>query len=62
MICHEPQWYVVPPQLVASTSAPAPTETAAMPRKSMRGRAPPGMLGMLVFATRITMMASGTLT
>ena len=32
MICHEPQGYVEPPKLVASTSMEAPIATVAMPR------------------------------
>ena len=62
MISTEIHGYVVPPQLVASVSPPAPIATATMPAQSIIGLAVERTAGIVIVAMTITITAIGTLT
>ena len=62
MISGETHAYVVPPQLVASVSPPAPTATATIPAQSITGLAVDRTAGIVIVAMTITITAIGTLT
>ncbi len=60
--CTDPHAYVVPPQLVASVSPPAPIATNTIPAQSMIGRAVARTAGIVTAAIATTTTAIGTFT